>query len=678
MIAWPSYRALLFAFSSYVAVILALYVALALDLPNPWWAMATVFIVQPNRPFIGAIWAKAFYRAAGTIVGAIVAIIVVPNLVNSPELMILAIAVWIALCVYFGLLDRSPRSYLFMLPGYTAALVGLSTAIHPDAIFEVAIARSEEIIIGVLAPAIVQSILFPRSISTAVFERLDAIIADARTWIADGLRTLTPLPALSQIAARLTEMNLIAADWRFEGTFSPLRRKALWALEERLIILLPQITAVEDTLEALNHTEFYTDELATVVRQVAHWAASIDAEKDLAKAATESDIAASIPTLNQESRWEDLLIVCLGDRLLELMQTWQECLLLAAAVKEPIIHSDTDIAHLLGNARPRGLHTDKKLAFLSAIIASLTVIGIAAFATAIQWEGAPFTITVAAMCCSLFAVADDPTPSVRAFLIGTILVLPITLIYQFAILPAVDGFVMLAVVLFPVVSLLGLLSTYPKIMVSALSATVAFSAMLALGSNYVSDLPGVINNYFSFLLGPVFALIGLGLARVIPIHRAVDRIFLAGWKELAALTNMRSLPSANLWASRMLDRVGLLLPRISAIRPRDESELREVLQGLRLGTCIVELRRLHDLVNVGSGREIDTVLAELTVHFNSLAAGSTVSISSNIVSHLDAIIRGMLQLPNSVDQHTGISAAMRLRLALSPHAATYQSGDINP
>jgi len=120
MIARPSPRALLFAISGYLAVILALYVALALDLPNPWWAMATVFIVQPTRPLVGAIWAKAFYRAAGTIVGAIVAVILVPNLVNSPELMILAIAVWIALCVFFGLLDRSPRSYLFMLPGYTA------------------------------------------------------------------------------------------------------------------------------------------------------------------------------------------------------------------------------------------------------------------------------------------------------------------------------------------------------------------------------------------------------------------------------------------------------------------------------------------------------------------------------------------------------------------------------
>lgn len=673
---WPSSRALLFAISGYLAVILALFVALALDLPNPWWAMATVFIVQPSRPLVGAIWGKAFYRAAGTGIGAIFAVVLVPCLVNSPELMILALASWIALCVFFGLLDRSPRSYLFMLPGYTAALIGLSTASHPETVFDIAVARSEEIIIGVLAPAIIQSILFPRSVSAAVFERLDGIVADARTWITEGLRTLKPVPAPSQVASSLTEMNLIAADWRFEGTFSSTQRRALWALEERLIILLPQITAVEDTLAAISHSGFYTDELATTARRVADWVASTETEKDVADAATENDVAASIPALNPDSRWEDLLTACLNDRLVELMRTWRECLLLATIIKtsRPQPGTDITITRLLGNASPRGLHTDKSLAFLSAAVAGLMVISIAAFAIAVGWEGAPFTITVAAMCCSLFAVADDPTPHVRAFLTGAILILPVTLFYQFAVLPAIDGFVMLAVVLFPVVGMLGLLSTYPRIMVSALSAIVAFSAMLALGSTYVSDLPGVLNNYFAFVLGPVFALIGLGAARVVSTQHSIRRILHAGWRELATLTYVRSVPSANLWAGRMLDRVGLLLPRLSTIQTGDEPELREVLRGLRLGSCIVELRRLHDHVSAGAGRNIDTVLAELTAYFNALSAGQTATIPAGIVDHLDAAISGILQLPNAIDRHTGISAVIRLRLALSPHAASYRPG----
>jgi len=64
-------RQAVFALNCYCAVMLALYAAFSLDLPNPWWAMVTVFLGQPPQPLVGAIWAKAFYRTAGTAVGLI-------------------------------------------------------------------------------------------------------------------------------------------------------------------------------------------------------------------------------------------------------------------------------------------------------------------------------------------------------------------------------------------------------------------------------------------------------------------------------------------------------------------------------------------------------------------------------------------------------------------------------
>ena len=187
MLTWPSPRALLTAFSVYLAVMLALYVAFALDLQNPWWAMVTAYLAQPRQSLIGAIWAKAFYRAAGTIIGAIASIVIIPNLADAPELMILAVAGWVGLCVFGGLLDRSPRFYLFMLAGYTVALVALPTAGQPERIFDTAVARSEEILIGVLAPAVVQSVLFPRSVGTAMIDRLAEVMSDTRKWISELL-----------------------------------------------------------------------------------------------------------------------------------------------------------------------------------------------------------------------------------------------------------------------------------------------------------------------------------------------------------------------------------------------------------------------------------------------------------------------------------------------------------
>jgi uncharacterized membrane protein YccC len=128
---WFAPRNVIFAFDRYCAVIFALYVSFGLDLPNPWWAMVTVFLSQPAQPLAGAIWARASYRTIGTIVGLIGSLIIIPNLSNAPELMILALAAWVGGCLFLGLLDRSPRSYAFMLSGYTVALVGLPTATTP-------------------------------------------------------------------------------------------------------------------------------------------------------------------------------------------------------------------------------------------------------------------------------------------------------------------------------------------------------------------------------------------------------------------------------------------------------------------------------------------------------------------------------------------------------------------
>src|SRR3954468_7295346 len=117
----PTSAEWIFALKIFGAAMLALYLALWLDLPRPYWAMATVFIT--TQRLSGATRSKAAYRLAGTAVGASFTVFIVPILVNSPELLSLALTFWLGLCLYLSLLDRTPRSYAFMLSGYTAALI---------------------------------------------------------------------------------------------------------------------------------------------------------------------------------------------------------------------------------------------------------------------------------------------------------------------------------------------------------------------------------------------------------------------------------------------------------------------------------------------------------------------------------------------------------------------------
>jgi uncharacterized membrane protein YccC len=57
----PSIRDWIFSAKTFLAAMLALYIALKWELPRPYWSMATVYIV--SNPFVGATTSKARYRA---------------------------------------------------------------------------------------------------------------------------------------------------------------------------------------------------------------------------------------------------------------------------------------------------------------------------------------------------------------------------------------------------------------------------------------------------------------------------------------------------------------------------------------------------------------------------------------------------------------------------------------
>jgi hypothetical protein len=68
--------------SQKIASMVALYIALKLELPRPYWAMASVYVVA--NPFVGATRSKAVYRAVGTAIGAAAAALLLPHFVEEP------------------------------------------------------------------------------------------------------------------------------------------------------------------------------------------------------------------------------------------------------------------------------------------------------------------------------------------------------------------------------------------------------------------------------------------------------------------------------------------------------------------------------------------------------------------------------------------------------------------
>jgi hypothetical protein len=204
---------ILFSTKSFAAAMLAMYLASRAGLPRPFWALMTTYVVA--HPLAGAVRSKALYRFCGTLIGSIATVLLVPALSNAPELLTLVLALWVGLCLCISLFDRTPRSYVFMLAGYTAALIGFPSVQTPLALFDTAVARVEEIGLGIFCATLVHSLVLPAGLAPTVLGLLDRTLVDARKWLGDLLQ-----PAARKAKAAATRLPTRSA-WTTTAAASP-------------------------------------------------------------------------------------------------------------------------------------------------------------------------------------------------------------------------------------------------------------------------------------------------------------------------------------------------------------------------------------------------------------------------------------------------------------------------
>ena len=183
----PSRMDLIFAVKTFIAMMLALYTAFVLDLTYPMWAAGTVIIIA--QPYAGMVSSKALYRLTGTILGGILAIFFTPRLIDMPILFTCILSIWVGVCLYISLLDRTPRSYVFMLAGYTTVMIACSSIYNIDShsVFDMALSRVLEISIAVICSAVVSATIFPAHLGAQLQQRVQKTLDDTRDVFASIL-----------------------------------------------------------------------------------------------------------------------------------------------------------------------------------------------------------------------------------------------------------------------------------------------------------------------------------------------------------------------------------------------------------------------------------------------------------------------------------------------------------
>jgi uncharacterized membrane protein YccC len=662
-------RPIIFSVNCWLATILALFIAFSLDLKSPAWAMTTVYLT--SQPLSGVMRAKAVYRAIGTFIGGVAMVAIVPNLVNAPELTTLAIILWVALCVFVSLLDRTPRSYMFVLAGYTAALIGFPSVLEPGTVFDTAVSRVEEITIGVLCAAVVHSLIFPKSALSEFEQKLRSAIADARLWIGEGL-TKAPTRQLEmerrRIAVAITELYTLGTSLRFDT--SPRRpvMGSIRAFDRKIVELLPLVGAIEDRLTVLRGIGPLDAKLSRLLTGVYDWL-QLEVPGDGQRAAELRAACAAAPSVGPQSRWADLVTVNITVRLNELIDSWQACLDFVAYLAEPAQAPSAEIRAAAAQIGPKPMHTDPGIALLSALAAAVAMSICAFFWIATAWPEGAGAIAFAAVACTLFASLDDPTPAIRstATLLG--LCIPLVIVYQFFVFPAIDGFVLLCAVLGFVLIPAGIMMAIPAHAPVGLALALGFTIEISLQTTYTADLAAILNSNSAFVLGGVAALLVTRLMRLIGTQASARRIIRATYRDLADLAGDARV-TRDQWASPMLDRVALLLYRQPRFEPRPQHEFADALEDLRLGVNIIETRSLASEMSARAQEAIAAMFAGLAAHFRALARGRVAPLGDDLLQKIDLAIGEVAACGASTS--ACVAAVVGLRRTLYPDAPSYR------
>ncbi|MDB5747657.1 MAG: fusaric acid resistance protein [Massilia sp.] len=674
----PSTNEALFSVKSFAAAMLALYIATSIGLPRPFWALMTAYIVA--APFAGPTRSKAVYRFGGTLLGALATVIIVPLFANSPELLSLALALWVGGCLYVSLLDRTPRSYFLMLAGYTAGLIAFPAVNEPGTIFDIALARVEEILLGITCATLVHSLVFPQGFGPVMLARLDHALRDAQDWIADALApggaTKSALDR-RKLAGDITELRTMAVHLPFDTSHLRWTANAIRALQERLAAMVPLLSAIEDRLLALRDFSALDESSRwrTLLADITAWAG---ARRDQMPASTpamlHSAIDALTPSAPRHADWRELLEINLAARLRALVDVCVEANALRSYIGQGAVGALPAAARALPGIKPQALHLDRGMALVSALAAIIATLAGCAFWILSGWPAGAAVPMMAAIMSCFFATQDDPAPFIKAFLKWTVYSVPLSAFYLLAVIPAIHSFEMFVLACAPFLLPLGVFIARPATFVKTMPFVFAIGGTLALQDTNTADAASFINATLAQLAGLALAALVISVFRSVSAGWTARRLLRAGWGELARMGAGQRVPSMPEFSTRMVDRIALLTPRLAMAGLEPELGAADVLVDLRIGLNMTQLLAVrHELGR--SQAALWALLERLSQHFEA-RPGIDPQEDAHLLASIDNALRSVSAAGPSDARRDALAALTGIRRDMFPEALPYQASPL--
>ncbi|MDN7184467.1 FUSC family protein [Caballeronia sp. SEWSISQ10-4 2] len=673
---YPTSRDWIFSVKTFAASMLALYIGLKLELPRPYWAMATVYIV--SNPFVGATRSKALYRALGTMIGASAAVLFLPPFVESPYLFSAVVALWTGTLLFLAINERTARSYVFMLAGYTMPLIALPSVMDPTGIFDLAVSRTEEIVLGIVCASVVGGSILPSRLAPTLIERTDAWFRDAAFYAKETLSGRMSGKTISacrqRLAVTVNALEFLLSQLAYDHTRPDVLARTQ-ALRGRMQLLLPIMSAIGDPLAALLGGKNPPPGLEPLLADIIKWfdeplSTRIDeassADADPQADALRSRIASLQPDPDGLRTWEGALLSSTLWRLKQLVDVWQDCRALRVIITNERGRWKPQYRHWrLGGTQQ---YFDRGMLLFSAASAVLAIFISSSLWIASGWNDGASAVVLAAVACCFFAALDEPAPQVFAFFTYTCLAVVLAGLYLFVVLPTVHDFPMLVIMFAVPFILIGTLIPRPQFNLATMLTAVNTATFISIQGTYDANFLTFMNSDLAGPAGLLFAFVWTRVTRPFGAELAASRLVRSAWRDVVLSASTRPVADQKNLTARMIDRLMQIIPRLAASDDQRHPAI-DSSRDLRIAFNALDLRRLRRRLHDADLASVDRVLEGVHGYFQQcVERGVRQPVPASLETSIDL----------ALDRITRRGGAVQAEAEAQAHAAAVQPGRTRP
>lgn len=436
----PDRQSVLFATKGVIAMALALYLSMLLQLDRPYWALISAVFLQV-RPETGLVIEKGFCQIGGTLVGGAMGLLILAWLLPYPALAIGALTLWIGLNAGASAWVRQANFiYGFAMAGITATLVVVLAIADPantssQGIFHIANARVSEIILGAVCATLVSSLLWPVRVSSLLKEHARTALNQTLSYLELELDPAgTHAKRHYQVDTLLQGIFALSDDSSavlYEGSHGPGRARAATLICHKTLSLVARIRVIGRLMR--NHDDLLTpalrdllDALRTAFQRMRETTSAEQAMKE----------AQALRQQLREARGEQAEDAPpLQRRFFQVSQNLTSDLILALEANRAL-HFSHEV-----QLRPQGLKPYRDLQIAAAVgLRSALVFAIAAG----LWVGTASPMAIMLMIMPvmftiLFARLPEPDQVLKRATFSSVLAAPVALFFTLPLLALSNG-----------------------------------------------------------------------------------------------------------------------------------------------------------------------------------------------------------------------------------------------